>query len=324
MEKEEEEEKKRCNGIFDLVVWNNICKYVTDFNTWITLSKCCKTTFNATRHGGGGNVKWNINSVLVLHKLLAYNYSKSIKAVSVPDLAVYTALCLAGWTIESLTIVTSVNESFVLTNDNIYQGGILLDELVIKRKGDCLVPTGITFWYFPPNLTKLEIDIPKELRRNISVNFCVKLPERLKELTLHCGPVGCDGYLKTLPDTVTTFRFIDKYAFEYCPSIPIGIEILNITGDDHPGESNLIFVENVVYPNLRQLRLRNTLPSNEITTNRIVKTSQFPNIEMLITHHVILKNDAKLPFRSSLTLLDECTRYKFNKEKKQQRKRLKI
>jgi len=320
------------NGIFDLVVWNNICKYVMDCDTWKTLSKCCRTTFNATRHGGGGNVKWNINSVSVLHKLLASDYAtRSIKAVCVPDLSVYTALCLAGWVIESLTVVTSsTNEAFELHPENIYRGGNTLNELVIKQKDEpvaAAVRKGIFFFYFPPNLRKLEIDIPEKQRANMSVNVGVIFPAKLEELTLRCSPISYVkdnyGYLKTLPDTLTTFRFIDNCAFEDTPIIPIGIENLNITGHDHPGETNAIFVKDVVYPNLRFLRLRNTLPTKDITANRVVQTSQFPNIEVVITHHVLLKNDAKLPFQSSLTLLDDSTRYKFNKEKKQQRKRLK-
>ena len=320
--------KMEPNGIFDKVVWNNICKYVTDYPTWIALSKCCKTTFNATRHGGGGNVNWKIESVSVLHKLLTAEYKMSIKMVSVPDLSVYTALCLAGLVIDSLMVIIP-NDVFSLTKDSIYQGGNMLDELIIKRKIE--VPgsgAGLYFFYLPPNLKKFEISIPEHCRFGVNIYIQTVFPEGLTDLTLHCGPVNYandnDSFLMTLPDSITTFRFKDKHAFAYAPRIPIGIEILCITGEDPPEEANAIILNNVIYPKLRYLRLRNTLPTKDVTQNRIVRTSQFPNIERVVTHHVYLKNDAKLPFGGSKTLNDDCIMYKFNKEQSQKRKRLKI
>jgi len=315
-------------GIFDKVVWNNICKYVTDYPTWITLSTCCKTTFNATRHGGGGNVRWKIESVSVLHKILTAEYKMSIKMVSVPDLSVYTALCLAGFMIESLMVIIP-NDVFSLTKDSIYQGGNMLDELVIKRKIEVHGSgAGLYFFYLPPNLKKFEISIPEHCRYGVGIYIQTVFPEGLTDLTLHCGLVNYAKdntiFLTTLPDSITTFRFKDKNAFKNCPVIPIGIEKLSICGEDSPEETNRIFKHDLVYPNLKYLYMLNTLPSKDVTVNRLIRTSQIPNIVQLHTHHVRLKNDAKLPFRASLTMLNDSTRYKFNKDAKTQQKRLKI
>ncbi len=317
------------NGIFDKVVWNNICKYVIDYPTWIALSTCCKTTFNATRHGGGGNVRWKIESVSVLHELLKAEYKSSISAVNVPDFTVYTALCLTGLVIDSLTVTIS-NNVFECLKDSFYQGGNMLKEFIVKRKlpKDVVVGEGLYFFYLPPNLRKLEINLPEHVRFGQDIWMNVVFHDTLRELNLFCSPINYvndnGGNLKTLPDFITAFRFKDKRAFECCPVIPIGIEKLIICGEDSPKETNRIFEHELIYPKLKYLHMLNTLPSKDVTVNRLIRTSQFPNIVQLQTHNVRLKNDAKLPFRAALTMLNDNTRYKFNKDGQTQQKRLRI
>lgn len=308
-------------GIFDKVIWINICKFVKDFDTFIALSQCSKLLFFASRHGGAGNVRWNLTDSKLLHKMLDSDFKKAVTTIKVCVLSAHTAAVLSGLQIDSLYIeIPDSSSTFGLTIGSLYQDGINLKQLLIERTENVEKSAEIRINMLPEKLEHLSIKVPESKREDccghISVN--VPFPDTLKKLSLHCPIIRYAGIIN-LPVHITKFVFKDKHAYVNAPTIHSEIEELTIVGEEEEVDNHVI-EEDIVYSKLKWLKLANR--NNSIDENRVIHLSNIPNIKRLCLFNGYIDNDIGLNMIKSAKTLDGTIYYKFGERKNNKKMKL--
>ncbi len=306
-------------GIFDFVIWLNICKHIKKLNTFINLSLCSKMLFEATRLGAAGVPCWTLSDINLLNKMVTAKYKGGVKSIAVPDTSYYTACILAGMTITSLNLSTG-KEKFVLSKGQLLNDGMALESLKIASPGQ-----DVTISFLPPKLKRLVIHSPGlDMKRPLIILDTV-LPETVEYLRLFCPKIYvADAPWVALPQHVTDFAFIDKFAIRDCPVIHNEVVRLTIKGEDEHLRYNapaMIDHLDNVFPKLEWLCFANTLPLEDVPRNRRLYLHNVPNLRVLIINHMNFFNDCGLNLLKGESQDDNTTYYKFGTKSN---KRIKI
>ncbi len=308
-------------GIFDFVIWLNICKHIKKLNTFINLSLCSKMLFEATRLGAAGVPCWNLSDINLLNKMLTSKYKGGVNSIAIPDLSYYTACVMAGMKITSLNLSTG-KDKFVLKKGQLLNDGIELEGLKIASPGQ-----DIAISFLPPKLKRLVIHSPDSDMRRPLILLHTDLPKTVECLRLFCPMMYVAGApWVALPSHVTEFAFIDKFAIRDCLAIHNDIVKLMIRGEDKHRQYNApAMIDSVdnVFPKLEWLTFANTLPLKDVPSNRRLYLHNVPNLRVLITNHMNFFNDCGLNLVKGEAQDDDTTYYKFG-TKNTNNKRIKI
>jgi len=308
-------------GIFDFVIWLNICKHIKKFNTFINLSLCSKMLFEATRLGAASVPCWNLSDINLLNKMVTAKYKCGVRSIAVPDPSYYTACIMAGMKITSLNLSTE-KDKFVLKKGQLLNDGMELECLNIASFGQ-----DICIQFLPPKLKKLLIHSPASDIRRPSIVLDTELPKTVDYLRLFCPMIHVAGApLVALPLHVTEFTLIDKFAIRDCPVIHNEIVKLTIKGEDKHRQYNapaMIDSLDDVFPKLEWLAFVNTLSLKDVPNNRRLYLHNVPNLRVLITNHMNFFNDCGLNLVKGESQDDDTTYYKFG-SKEGINKRIKI
>jgi hypothetical protein len=265
--------------------------------------------FEATRLGAAGVPCWNLSDINLLNKMVTAKYKSGVKSIAVPDTSYYTACVMAGMKITSLNLSTG-KDKFVLKKGQLLNDVMELESVKITSPGQ-----DVTISFLPPKLKKLVIYSPaSDLRRPLILLDTV-LPETVDVLQFICPMIHVGNVpWVALPRHVTEFALIDKFAIRDCPVIHNEIVKLTIKGEDKHRQYNapamIDSMENV-FPKLEWLAFINTLPLQNVPSNRRLYLHNVPNLRVLIINHMNFFNDCGLNLVKGEAQDDDTTYYKF-------------